>query len=76
MPQILIRNVNQTTLEKLKERARRHKRSLQGEVSSILERAVRTDVSQFLEKAARLRERLAGRTFSDTTELIAEDRAR
>jgi plasmid stability protein len=76
MAQILIRNVDEATLDKLKARARRSHRSLQGEVTEILEQAVRTDVERFLEKAARLRQSLAGRSFTDSGTLIAEDRAR
>ncbi len=38
--------------------------------------AVRTNVSRFLDKAAELRLRLAGRDFTDSGELIADDRAR
>jgi plasmid stability protein len=76
VPQILIRHVEEDLLKKLKDRARRSHRSLQGEVTEILEQAVRQDVDLFLERAAQLRHRLAGRTFTDSTLLLAEDRAR
>jgi len=76
MAQILIRNLDEAVVERLKQRARRRHRSLQGEVTEILERAVRTDASRFLEQAAALRRQLAGRHFTDSGELIAEDRAR
>jgi len=76
MAQILIRNVDEATLNKLKARARRSHRSLQGEISEILERAVRADVDRFLTKAAKLRQKLAGRPFTDSGQLLAEDRAR
>ena len=76
MPQILIRNVDETTLKRLKIRAQRSRRSLQGEVVEILESAVRMDVDRFLERAAQLRQQLTGRQFSDSGDLIAEDRER
>ena len=76
MAQVLIRNVDETTLNKLKERARRSHRSLQGEIMEILEQAVRTDVDRFLARAAEIRQKLSGRAFTDSGELIAEDRAR
>jgi plasmid stability protein len=74
--QILIRDVDEDLLAKLKERALRNHRSLQAEVVEILARAVRLDVERFLERAASLRNRLPGRTFTDSSRLIAEDRAR
>jgi plasmid stability protein len=41
MPSVLIRNLDDDTVERLKERARQNRRSLQGEAKSILESAVR-----------------------------------
>jgi predicted HicB family RNase H-like nuclease len=39
MPQLLVRDLDPETVERLKLRARRHGRSLQGEVEAILEAA-------------------------------------
>ena len=41
MPSVLIRNVDDAVIANLKERAKKNRRSLQGEVKSILEAAVR-----------------------------------
>lgn len=40
MPQILVRDLDAEVIEQLKERARRHGRSLQKEAKAILEQAV------------------------------------
>jgi plasmid stability protein len=76
MPEILVRGLDQGTLRRLKQRARSSGRSLQQEVKDILKRAATTLT---MEEARRLSEkwhrRLAGRRFSDSAELIREDRA-
>ena len=76
MPEILVRGLDPGTLRRLKQRARRSGRSLQQEVKDILKRAASTLT---MEEARRLSEkwqrRLAGRSFSDSAELIREDRA-
>ena len=74
MPAIHIRELPRSTLDRLKARARRHDRSLQAELKSILEEAAETDWSGTRALAAKLRKSLAGRTHSDSAELIASDR--
>lgn len=75
MPQILVRGLERKTVQRLKQRARVGGRSLQQEVKSILEQAATTLTP---EEARRLseewRRRFAGRSFSDSTTLIREDR--
>ena len=75
MPEILVRDLNQKTVKRLKERAKVSGRSLQQEVKDILERAA---TALTMEEARRLSEtwhrRLAGRSSSDSAELIREDR--
>ena len=75
MPQLLVRGLAQKTVKRLKARARISGRSLQQEVKDILDRAATTLT---MEEARRLSETwhrcLAGRSFSDSTELIREDR--
>ena len=75
MPEILVRGLDQKTVRRLKERARISGRSLQQEVKDILRRAA---TALTLEEARRLSQRwhrrLAGRSFSDSAELIREDR--
>lgn len=76
MPQILIRNLEKETVERLKQRAKIHHRSLQAEVQLILENASRIQPGDFWENAQRIRENLQSRhqAFSDSAELLREDR--
>ena len=76
MPQLLIRNLEEQTITVLKERARRHNRSLQGEVKLILEEAVIRPEETPTAIAERWQGYFAGRLFSDSTELLREDRER
>ena len=78
MAQVLVRNLSNEVLERLKQRARREGRSLQSEVKQILEQAAGA-TSEFADArkvAARIRRSLQGRRHSDSSQLIAEDRAR
>ncbi|MBI2941518.1 MAG: Arc family DNA-binding protein [Chloroflexi bacterium] len=79
MPRILVRDVSQPVLDTLKERARRNRRSLQREVLEILEASARESTTQTpAQVAAAIRARLTAsrRTFSDSADLIREDRER
>jgi plasmid stability protein len=76
MPQLLVRDIDEETLERLKSRARRHKRSLQGEAKAILEEAATLSVSEARAVAAQWRRRLRGTRHSDSARLIREDRQR
>ena len=77
MAQILVRDLDDALVARLKERARQNHRSLQGEVKAILEEAApmatSAEVEQILEK---WRKRWDERTFSDSAELIRELRER
>ncbi len=76
MAQVLVRNLDPTVVDRLKELARGHGRSLQMEVKSILEREARTNTSEVLALAARTRRQLSGRRHSDSARLLREDRSR
>ena len=76
MPQVLIRAIDVEVVEALKQRARRHGRSLEAELRGILEQAAATDFVLARKLAARLRRRLRGRAHSDSALLLAQDRAR
>ena len=77
MPDILIRNLPDEIVRKLKSRARRHKRSLQAEVKIIVEEGVaRVTVDEFCARLQRFHARLGTRHFDDSTALIREDRER
>lgn len=76
MPQLLIRNLEELTIAVLKERARCHNRSLQGEVKLILEEAAARPDETPSTIAERWQGYFAGRLFSDSTGLLREDRER
>lgn len=76
MAEVLIRNLDERTVARLKERAARNDRSLQAELVTILERAATTDVVEGRALAARIRRKLANRKHSDSTVSVADDRRR
>ena len=81
MPEVLVRNLDEAVVEVLKSRARRHGRSLQGELKLILEQAARADRArpsraEYRALAAQVRDALGDRPQSDSADLLAEDRAR
>lgn len=76
MATVLIRNLDERIVEKLKERAARNDRSLQAELQAILERAASVDVVEASALAARIRHKLSGRQHSDSAALLAGDRKR
>lgn len=79
MAQILVRDLDEDTVERLKKRARHDGRSLQSEVKFILEQAAhepRVDMEAARRISEEFRRRFKGRRFPDTAELIREDRGR
>jgi plasmid stability protein len=76
MSQLLIRNLEDETIQKLKDRAKSHNRSLQGEVKLILEAVARQPDELPLAIAEQWQGYFAGRSFSDSTEQVREDRER
>jgi len=79
MPQILVRDLDKKTVASLKRRARRKGSSLQSEVKLILADAAKeesSDPEAVIRKLERFRARFKGRKFSDSAELIREDRER
>jgi len=74
MAQILVRNLDDETVERLKARAQAHARSLQAEVKMILEQAAQVDMETARALAARIRKDFEDRSFSDSVELLREDR--
>ncbi len=76
MARVLIRELDDEVVAKLKAQARNHGRSLEAELRGILERAASADLVEARSLAAKLRRRLSGRAHSDSAASIAEDRAR
>lgn len=74
MPDVLVRDLSNRAIERLKKRARGHERSLQGELKTILENSARLDPEAALAEAARIRALFVGRELSDSTEIIRRSR--
>jgi plasmid stability protein len=72
---ILVRGLDQKTIQRLKEHARLNGRSLQQEVKALLERAAKTlTMREARRLSAQWRRRFRGRSFSDSAQMIREDR--
>lgn len=76
MAQILIRGLDDGTVERLKERARRHERSLQAEARLILVQAAGLGFRDARKLARQWRRKFSGRQLPDSTKLIRQDRQR
>ncbi len=79
MPDVLVRNVEDDILQELKNRAKQNGRSLQKELKMLFSSLAQSNQTQILsdeETAAKIKESLRGREFSDSAELLREDRNR
>jgi antitoxin FitA len=84
MTQIVLENINPDVLEKIRSLAQKHNRSLEDEIKTILAQAAKTEavekreinISQAWSKIDEARQRHAGKIFSDSVELLREDRNR
>jgi hypothetical protein len=78
MGQILVRKLEGEVIDDLKSKAKSHGRSLEAEVRQILREATErpVDSAKRREIIENFRKRFEGRRFSDSTELIREDRDR
>ena len=77
MTQLLVRDLDPAVVARLKEQARQNHRSLQGEVKAILEQAAATATrDEALAMIDKWQRRWGDRVFSDSTQLIREDRDR
>ncbi len=73
MPNILIRDVSQKTVNQLKARAKQHNRSLQEEVKHLVEETVKTTGDAALLRARKIRASFGMKMFSNSAELLHED---
>jgi antitoxin FitA len=77
MAQLLVRDIDPETINRLKARAKKYNRSLQGEAKMILEEAAqKITMEEFKASAKTIRESFGGRKFSGSAKLIREDRDR
>ncbi len=73
MGQILVRNLDDEVIERLRLRAKRDKTSLEQTLRRILTEAAQPSRAEFIEEARRIRESI-GPVSGDSTQLIREDR--
>ena len=76
MPNVLVRDLDEEVLKRLKAAAKVHGRSLQAEIHDALTTASTRSLVETRRLSARWLKRLAGRSHSDSTALIREDRDR
>ena len=76
MAQILVRNLDERIVNRLKARARRNGRSLQAEVRTILEQAPTLDMKAARKLVDSIRKSLGKRRFDDSAVLIRRERDR
>ena len=76
MAQIIVRNLNDAVVDRLKARAHDNNRSLEAEVRHILEQFAKVDNAMARLILMERRKKLQGRKFADSVELIREDRDR
>jgi antitoxin FitA len=77
MPDVLVRDVDELALSRLKEKAKAHGRSLGVELKCILEQAAKqVDMVTARELAERMSRSLEGRRHTDSAELLRKDRDR
>ncbi len=76
MPDVLVRDVDQKVLLKLKSRAKRNGRSLQNELLQVFASVTDGDGLSDAKRAERIRNSLRGIKHSDSVELLREDRRR
>lgn len=76
MADILVRDLEPKLISRLKSRAKRNGRSLQGEAKSILEAAAGYTMPEAASAARRWQRSLSRRRFADSAALVREDRRR
>lgn len=78
MPDVLVRNIDEKTLNNWKKRAARNNRSLQAELKEMIDSLGRTDPEEVKKeiRATLEKYRAEGRQFSDSVDLIREIRDR
>lgn len=78
MSQLVIADIEETTLEQLRQRAAAHGRTAEIEAKEILQEAVQGWRAKQWAQVNAIRDNLAtaGQTFSDSVDLVREDRDR
>jgi antitoxin FitA len=74
--QVVIRNIDDAVIERLRARAQRKGIALERELREVLTAAATADRPGFRERAAEFRRRLSGRRHRDSVKLLRQDRRR
>jgi len=75
---VLVRNIPEDILARLKEKAARQNRSLQQELRGIIVEAAHDEVGELVDRIRerRVRYEASGKSFEDSSRLIRRDRSR
>ncbi len=78
MANVLIRDIPDEVVKELKQRAKSRNRPLQQELRELLVETARRPCENIAQRAAEIKLKLAGqgRSFTDSAELLREDRTR
>jgi plasmid stability protein len=78
MADVLIRNIDKNTLNKLKERAKENNRSLQEELKELVEFHAKPDLAETRNRVNEIlvKYKASGKSFPDSGEELSEDRER
>lgn len=78
MADVLIRNIDKETLEKLKELAKNNNRSLQEELKELVDSYAKPDIEETRNRVNEIlvKYKASGKTFPDSGEELSEDRDR
>lgn len=78
MSDVLIRNINKETLDKLKERAKSNNRSLQEELKELVEFHAKPDLEETRNRVNDIlvKYKTSGKSFPDSGDELSKDRER
>jgi antitoxin FitA len=76
MAQILVRNIDDAAIERLKKKAKKEGRSLESEVRILIEQGPKIDLDTARKIAEQIAKKHKGKIISDSAALIREDRDR
>lgn len=78
MADVLIRNIDKNTLNRLKERAKKNNRSLQEELKELVEFHAKPDLAETRNRVNEIlvKYKASGKSFPDSGDEISEDRER
>lgn len=76
MAQLLIRDLDADIIKRLKQQAKQHHRSLQGELKFIVENATKMSMEEAYHSSKMWHKRLSGHPFTDSAKLLRKDRER